>query len=272
MLKEISYTNHMNETLRLDTQNIFVQDCDLYDFSWNVNSKNNKISGFGKSVTQKTIALIIKGETEQKCIELRNDMFDVTEKDVLANKPGTMFVGRYFLKCFFTEVKKEEYIKESGFLRLTVKVATDTPYWTRETITTFGFSSGSAGPNLDFKCDFPADYTSNLLDTQLNNTSFAASNFIMRIYGSCDNPSVVIAGHEYNVSVTIAVNEYLTIDSVKKTVVLTKADGTKVNCFNHRNRDSYVFEKIPSGINSVLGGNFKFDVTLLDERSEPKWI
>lgn len=272
MLKAISYINHMNETLGLDSRKMFVQDCDLYNFAWSVNSKNEKISGFKRGITYKPIILIIKGNTEQECIELRNRLFDVMEKDTLAVKPGKLFVGDYYLKCFSVESKKDEYLREQGFLKLTLKIVTDSPFWVKETTTTFGFGSGIEGTNLDFNRDFPSDYTSNLLDTRLNNTSFFESNFIMRIYGACDNPAVVIAGHEYSVAVSIAANEYLMIDSVEKTIMLIKTDGTKVNCFNSRNRDSYVFEKIPSGVNTVSSGNFKFDVTLLDERSEPKWI
>ena len=111
-----------------------------------------------------------------------------------------------------------------------------------------------------------------MLGKQLNNTDFVASNFEMRIYGPVEQPSVVIGGHEYSVSCSVEKNEYLTIDSIKKTVILTKQDGTEVNCFNLRNRDSYVFEKVPVGVSSVsTSGAFKFDIVLLEERSVPKW-
>ena len=66
--------------------------------------------------------------------------------------------------------------------------------------------------------------------------------------------------------------EYLTIDSTTKKIFLTKNDGTIINQFNNRNRDSYIFEKIPAGSNVVTwNGDFAFDVILLEERSEPKW-
>ena len=118
---------------------------------------------------------------------------------------------------------------------------------------------------------YVTDYTTNLLGKSLNNTDFIETNFRMVIYGACENPEVIIAGHKYQVNVSIAENEYLTIDSVEKTIVLTHTDGTRENCFNSRNRDSYIFEKIPSGVSGVSSGHFKFDVTLLEERSEPRW-
>jgi carbamate kinase len=74
--------------------------------------------------------------------------------------------------------------------------------------------------------------------------------------------------------VAIASNEHVTIDSTTKTVILTKGNGEQVNLFNLRNKESYIFEKIPSGMSIVSASNdqIRFEITLLEERSEPKWI
>ena len=46
-----------------------------------------------------------------------------------------------------------------------------------------------------------------------------------------------------------------------------------MNLFNVRGRDFYIFEKIPTGILNVSwSGSFGFDLNLLSERGEPKWI
>jgi hypothetical protein len=83
---------------------------------------------------------------------------------------------------------------------------------------------------------------------------------------------VTIDGHDYRVDASIANNEILTIDSVNKTIVLTHEDGRTENLFNQRYRYSYIFEKIPPGqLNVASNSNFKFEVILLEERSEPKW-
>ena len=105
------------------------------------------------------------------------------------------------------------------------------------------------------------------------NPNFVSSNFKMNKYGAISNPEIIIAGHVYSVNKTVESNQYLTIDSVEKTVTLTDSIGTTENCFNLRNKDSYVFEKIPAGISNVsTNGEFKFDITLLEERGVPKWI
>ena len=126
------------------------------------------------------------------------------------------------------------------------------------------------GKNLDFTHDLPYDFYSKT--GTFNNTGFVGTNFRMNIFGQCSNPSVYVSGHLYQVNCEVDTNEYLTIDSLSKKIYLTANDGTTTNVFNLRNRDSYIFEKIPPGNNSVLiDGGFGVDIILTEERSEPKW-
>lgn len=271
MFETIKYINHVNETIEFGKDGIWMCENESIDFSWKIVNKNNRISGFQKGIVSKSIPVVIKARTEDKLNKLKNKLFEVFEKDVLAIKHGKLIIGDYYLRCFVTESKKSDYLRQSNSINVTLTISTDFPYWVKETTKTFNYGSGNPGSNLDFNNDFPYDYASNLRNVSLNNTGFYESNFSICIYGACNNPSVVIAGHEYKVNTAIEANEYLVIDSAEKTITLTKKDGTKVNCFNYRNRDSYIFQKIPSGMNTVSGSNFKFDITLFDERSEPKW-
>lgn len=125
---------------------------------------------------------------------------------------------------------------------------------------------------LDHPFDFPFDYTAEFDTDELINTSFMAVDFRMIIHGFVANPSIYIAEHEYNVNVTVEEGDYLTIDSQNKTIILSKLDGTQINCFNLRNRDSYIFEKIPVGSNKITSpDDLNIDITLLDERGVPLW-
>lgn len=274
MLEKIQYINHMGEVLDFGTNNLFVNESDLRNFKWDITSKGNKISGFKKGIVTKSIPIILKADTEEEGTKLRNRLFEVCEKDVLAVKHGRIKIGDYFLKCFVTESTKARYLIHKGYMELSVKITTDFPYWVKESTTYFNYpSTGDGGSNLDYNRDFPSDYSSNIISKALNNGNFVASNFVMRIYGACANPVVTIAGHNYAVNVELADREYLTIDSVNKTIVKTAEDGSTENCFNLRSRESYIFEKIPAGsLNVASSAGFLFDVTLLEERGEPKWI
>jgi len=272
MFEQLKYINHRNESIDFGQSCIFVNHNDLHDYSWAVTSKNNRISSFSKGVITRNLPVVIQCKSEKEGIALRNKLFELCEKDVLAHKHGRIVIGDYYLKCFITGSKKQEYLITKGYMKATLAVTTDFPYWIRETTTTFGYGIGTVGSNLDFNRDFPYDYTSNLESKALNNTGFVATNFRLNIYGLCENPKITIAGHDYEVAVSVAANEFLSIDSVAKTITLTHTDGTVENCFNLRNKESYIFEKIPSGVSEVAtNGDFKFDVVLLEERSEPKW-
>ena len=76
----------------------------------------------------------------------------------------------------------------------------------------------------------------------------------MRIFGPCVNPEVTIAGHLYNVNVSIGDGEYLEIDSRQDrrnlAIILHGIYGTEDNCFGKRNVDSSPFKKIPPGFKS----------------------
>ena len=99
------------------------------------------------------------------------------------------------------------------------------------------------------------------------------SAFRILIYGQTTDPVINIGGHRYAVNGSISAAETLLIDSLTKTITLTTAMGTKVNWFANRDRNSYIFQPIPAGMNIVSWiGTFGFDLTVIEKRSEPKWI
>jgi hypothetical protein len=277
MLEQIKFENHIKESMDWGSCGIYVNYNDLHDYSWNYTSDNNKISAFNKGIVKKSIPVIIACSSEEEGIAMKNRLLEICEKDVLAMQHGKIVIGDYFLKCFITGSKKKKYLMHKGYLETTLTLTTDFPQWVKESTVTFGVMGSGSGieegkRNFDFNFDFPFDYASEMTNKKVNNTGFVPSNFKLVVYGACINPSVHIAGHTYQVNVEVGEGEYLTIDSLEKTIILTKYDGTTQNCFNNRNRDSYIFEKIPSGDNVVTWeGNFGFDVILLEERSEPKW-
>lgn len=273
MIEKMKYINHRNEVLEFGKEGLYVNENDLHNFTWTVTSKNNRISGFKKGIVSKTIPLIIKCRTEEEGIAKRNRIYEIMEKDVLAVKHGRLVIGDYYMKCFVIESKKSDYSISDGYMKISLKISTDLPYWNKENILSFGYAnSANVGTNLDYNRDYPSDYASNMFRQTVNNTDFVDSNFTITIYGAAQNPSISISGHVYEVNASIEKNEFLTIDSTNKTITLTHGDGSTSNCFNLRNKESYIFKKIPVGISNVsANGSFKFDLCLLEERGEPKW-
>lgn len=274
MLEKFKYINHLGEALEFGKGSLFANENDLRDYDWSVVSSGDKISIFKKKKASKSIPAIIKAPTAEAGIEMRNKIFEIAEKDILANKAGKIVIGDYYLKCFITGISKAEYLINKQYAAVDLSIQTDSFGWIKETKFLYRMSkAGDGEEHLDFSYDTPFDYKSSLAIRELNNDNFTASNFRIVIYGAVVNPLIRIGNHEYSVKAEVGTNEYLTIDSVEKSIYLTKNDGEKVNCFNNRNKDVYIFEKIPQGVSIVASENegLKFDITLLEERSEPKW-
>lgn len=273
MLERFLYTNSFGETLEFGKDCLFVNENDLRDFAWDITTKNDRISGFKKGIVAKTIPIILKCDSEADGVALRNRLFEVFEKDILAKQHGKIHIGEYYLRCYITGSQKTQYLINKNHMLVTLTVQTDAPEWVKESTIHYSVDTTRNEPYLDFSFDYPYDFRNELVNGGMYNTNLVASNFILTISGFVQNPELFIGGHRYVVNVTVGTYETLTIDSSKKTIILTKANKEQVNCFNERNRESYIFEKIPSGYNSITSpnGQFSFSLTLLEERSEPKW-
>lgn len=273
MLEQLRYKNHMNEVFNFGVDGIFVNTNELHDYEWDVTTKNNKISSLDYSVATRKLPVVIICETEAQGIQARNKLFEVVEKDVLALQHGQIMVGDYYFKCFVTKSQKKQYLLSKRHMELDLTLTSDRPYWVKESTSMFRkLGEGGGGANLDFPHDFAFDYFSGMGNKTLINTGFVPTNFRMIIYGPCKYPAVYVSGHLYQVNCELSSGEYLTIDSVTKKIFKTAIDGTKVNQFNLRERDSYIFQKIPAGSNPVIWeGDFGLDIILMEERSEPKW-
>lgn len=273
MYERLQYKNHLNEIYDFGIDGVYVNANDLHDYEWDVTTRGEKISGFNYAVSKRKLPLVILCSTEEKGIAARNRLMEVTEKDVLAMKHGRIIIGDYYFRCFVIKSEKAKYSQTKRRMLVTLTLISDFPYWVKETTHVFRkLGAGGGGSNLDYPHDYPFDYFAGSGNKKLNNTAIVGTNFRMIIYGPCENPEIYIAGHRYQVNCTLETGEYLTIDSVNKTIYKTAIDGTTVNMFNLRERESYVFEKVPPGMNTVIwDGGFGLDITLLEERSEPKW-
>lgn len=273
MLEQLIYKNHLNEVFEFGKAGIFIDTNELHDYEWDVTTKNNRVASLDRGIGKKKLPVWIACETEVEGIAARNRLMEVTEKDVLAREHGQIIIGDYYFKCFVTKSQKKNYLTSKKLLQVTLTLTSDFPFWVKETTLLFrSVGTDADSPFLDFGYDFPHDYYASMENTDINNTDFVGTNFRMVIYGPVDDPAITIGGHVYQVDCAVGEGEYLTVDSVLKKIYLTANNGTITNQFNARNRDSYVFEKIPAGTSSVAwSGKFDFDVTLLEERSEPLW-
>ena len=275
MLEKLTFKNHLNETVDFGTGGLYLNINDLHSYKWDYSSKNNRISLFQRKISEKKLPIVIVPPNDRtEGNELMDRLMELADKDVLAKEAGRLIAGDYYLECYIFGNEKSKYDLQKGIFYATLNAVSDQDKaaWIKETSHMFSKESGGSGQMLDYPYDHPYDFTSPSYIRDLVNTSFSDSEFKMRIYGEVTNPDIYIGGHSYAVTGHIGASEYVEIDSREKTVTLVQSNGTRVNWFRYRDKESYIFQKIPSGQNSVAWqGSYMFQITLYEERSEPKW-
>lgn len=273
---DIFYENHIGERIDLNSENIILQYQEFFNYSWDAVTKNRKITGFKRDSATIPVTVAVTAETEEEYSEIIEGFYQITEKDILAVTPGKLYVDEQYLNCYISGDIKQDAFKGILFQVKNLTLVTDFPYWIKET--TYQYLPEK--PNqVEYTIlekgilfpEFPFDFAPVRGEKILENPSFTDSNFIMTIYGFVESPQVSIAGHPYRVETTVYEGERLVIDSKKGTVKKIGRLGEVVDCYNARQKDYSVFEKIPAGLNVFQwSGGFGIDITLFDERSEPK--
>ena len=179
MLESFIYKNHLGETIDFGKDGIFVNKNDLHDYSWSYSTVNSKISSFNKAVETRSIPVIISCSSEEEGIQKRNKLFEIVEKDVLAVQYGQIIIGDYYLKCYITKSKKQDYLSTKNYMKVTLTVATDYPFWIREVTTQFwklGSEHETESDGVEYPYDYPFDYGSENKSRRITNVGFAAAN------------------------------------------------------------------------------------------------
>ncbi|CDB24270.1 uncharacterized protein BN706_00465 [Clostridium sp. CAG:557] len=266
----LKYMNHLGETIKFDGKNYFSNSYKMRDYTWNYESDFNKIKSFNLSnVSTKTLSVSIHTRSQSKGFELFNSFFEIFEKDVLAKRPGKFYLGDYYYTCYVISSVKEDFLAAQNLLTLELTIISDTNNWVCEK--TYSFVKNQPVSGHGYIYGYPYQYSSGALKSFLND-ALIGYNFKLIIYGPVINPALYIGGHMYAVNVPVEVDEYLEINCREKIIETVQSDGKRTSVINYRNRENYIFQKIPSGVVAVTWNNdFGFDLTLFDERSEPKW-
>lgn len=272
MLNKATYTNHLNQTIEFGSGGIFLNDSEFYDYEWLYDSDYNEITNFHKGVTKKNATIIIAAN-EEEGLNIRNRIYEVFERDILAETPGKLEINGYYTSCYFNASKKSNYYYCNGYMVLTVNIISDSSDWITEK--EFMFLKNDATQDdkkKEYEYSYPYTYSSYAQSNSVVNPFFVESDFRLRIYGDVTNPSITIGSHVYQINTSIEKGQRVEIDSNKRTIKLIKQNGSIENRFWEADKKSYIFEKIPTGENAVqYDGTFGFDLILLDRRSEPGW-
>lgn len=274
---DIFYENHIGERIDLNSENIILQYQEFFNYSWDATIRNRKIKGFKRDSATLPVTVAVTAETEEEYLQIIEEFYRITEKDILAVVPGKLHIDEQYLNCYISGDIKQDAFKGILFQIKNLTLVTDYPFWIKETTCQYlpekpnPVEYATLEKGILFP-EFPFDFYSEKGEKTLFNPSFKDSNFVLTVYGFAENPQITISGHPYRVETTVYEGERLVIDSIKYTVEKIGRLGEITNCYNARGKQKSVFQKIPPGMNTFQwSGGFGIDITLFDERSKPKW-
>lgn len=273
-MSEIYYINSKNEKIYLDKYPFkMLSETSLFDYEWRYETKrNNKVKNIKKTTRTATLSVVVSGQTSEEYYQNIAQLYEALDYDCAIGSPGKLYFGRYYLQCYFYKGEKPKKYLNVKQSTVSFTVVTDLVNWVKETVTSYRNRqvTGTDVNGIDYPHDYKHDYMSAI--QTVNNTSFYPSDFVLTIYGPCMEPAITIGENIYMVHTTLDTGDYLVIDSRNRKITKVLNDGTHVNEFSKRDKEHYVFEKIIQGINPVTWeSNFDFDISILDERGEPKW-
>jgi hypothetical protein len=274
LLEHFIYEDHYGRRFNGLEQGVYLNYNDLRDYSWGYDTINSRISRFYQDITKRTIPLVICCGSDAEAIAAKNRLLELAEADIEARLPGKVRIGEYYTNGYITGSKKSNYLITKRYCTIELTLTSEDPAWYREHAHYFGVESSLTATTggTDYPYDYPYDYAQRIAAKTISCDSVGDNAFRLTIYGSAINPAVIIGGHSYKINGAIGMGEKVTIDSLNKTITLTTVNGTKVNWFDKRGRDNYIFEPIPPGNHPVsYNGSFTFDLTIIEKRREPKW-
>lgn len=275
---EVYYVNHRNQKIDLGRSPYQMQIGQMFNHSNKYEAGNLKVKRIYKDVTTLPTTVTIDAASEKDFYDAINNFFEITEADTASGVPGKLYIGEWYILCNIISSDKKFWQETFRGMENSIKLLVPYPFWCREVTKSFLIGNESAQEEtadeyLFYPIQYPYRYSMPRDVGFIQNDHYAACDFKMTIYGPCTDPSIMVNGHVYEVMTTLYAGDYLMIDSRNNTVIKYKNYGATENMFNFRNKKSSLFEKIPSGRCSVTWNTaaFGFDLTLFQERSEPKW-
>lgn len=283
----VKYINHAGETFILQGDNLsFVDISPLFQFNWSYelanrnNGMGGNASGFIREPKTVELSLRIRGIGRQNFTDRMNQLHAIADADNLAEKPGKLYVGDQYIACFLSVSGGNPDGPGptfANFVTMPVTVLITRPFWCTEK--TYTFNTSAVDPSLEdttgkkYNGRYPYRYGRGMSVATLINTHYASCPMIINVFGAAADPSFQIGSNTYNVNVILTETQRLVIDQTENEIYTIGSDGSKTNVFNLRNKEHDIFLPVPVGESLVLySGEFKMTITLVEQRSQLRWV
>lgn len=241
---------------------------DISSWAWNV---GDNISFTYPANDKRTVRLRFKSMADCDYATAKMD------NDTRNNMQGQLIMGDWSLKCNLTS---GSFVGRNGAVTYDGVFTCYGNRWCRSSTIEFYPTGAHGTTGLDYPHDYPFDFMAPASGIKtITVDSYGPCDFMMVVYGPCENPSVNIGGNVHKVNVTVPSGALLFIDSTEKRqpgaeIFMRASDGTITNCFSSREKGqpgsgTYIFEQIQPGTQVVTwAGTFSFDLEIIESRTK----
>ena len=277
------YENNRGDKINLTQFPYWVNVEPIFDYEWDYTTRARRraqiIAGFTKTVSTMNLVLHIFGHSKDVRDNAIDQFNSVIEADIYDGKAGKIWCGDWYTYGYIISAKNQKWQYDVPVVKKTITFAREQDSWFR-TIVRRSYDADKYEPQVeswtknyeeayDYKYDFMADFESSV---RLNNPDSLPSNFIVEIQGYAQQPEIDIGDNVIEFNMEVPEGAVLEVNSVTKKATMHMPDTTDMNVFGARNPDYYLFERIPTGSSAVtINGAFTWAITLIEERSEPRW-
>ena len=272
----LKYVASSGDVYDLNAKNeILTREANYHSWAWIANGTDlqfgKRVANFSKEAAEYPVTLTFEGSRERRknLIEALHEEF---EADIRNKTPGRVIWGDYYIDCFIIESSTTPD-ERLAWTDNEVLLYCPYPFWIREETRSFAIQNEERDEDfLDYEFDYSYDYSYQPGFTEWERDFPFASEFKMVIHGPAQDPLIMINGYPYKIYDQIGSTDYIVIDSRNNSVTKVTGSGQTLNIFDLRDKTQSVFAPIPGGDLAVSWpGTFEFDLTLYEERSEPRW-
>lgn len=132
MLDKFIYENHLGQRFTGLDNGVYLNYSELRDYSWNYDTINSRISRFYRPITSRKIPLVIKCDSDEEAVAVKNRLFELAETDIESKLPGKIYIGEYYTNGYITASKKSDYLINKRLCCIELTLTSDDPSWYRE--------------------------------------------------------------------------------------------------------------------------------------------
>lgn len=276
---DIYYLNSENKKINLSDFPIAIDDItELFGKEWEYDiteqkaQNSSRIGGFYRTSAKKKLKISVYADSAEEYISCMNEFEELTETDILEEKPGKLYCNGYYLECYVVVTEPSDYDEDFYTIDSSVTVMSCFPFWVKEETFVISAQGISTTDNKRYPGRYPCRYANGLKNFYIMNRHFRDANFLLRIYGKALNPQVTIGGYTYLANILIEEGERLEVDSRAGTITKVMMNGERVNAFYSKQKGKSIFKKIKPGRQTITwSGKFDIDIVIYEERSKPKW-